>query len=213
MKTIRNKVWAQIFIIYTRYLLGATFVFASLIKIKGRRFTGDSGESHPIDTAWHFFETMYQSGLYWKFIGLSQLLAGFLLMTQKYSRLGALLYLPVILNIFVITLSYYFAFTPVITGLLLLANVLLLAWDWDTFKVLLNLEPVVEKHPRLENDRVWAYTGLLLFLFTFFYRLFINRYDIFLWGGICLLIGLAGLFAGLWKKRKSGRDNPSGRIV
>ncbi len=126
MNKLKNKIWAQIFIIYTRYLIGGAFVFASLIKIKGTRFTTESGEFNPINSAWHFFETMYQSGLYWRFIGVGQLIAGFLLMTQRYAKLGALVNLPIILNIFIITLSYYFAFTPVITGLMLLANLALI---------------------------------------------------------------------------------------
>jgi hypothetical protein len=110
-------------VIYSRYLLGGSFVFASLIKLKGQRFTTDSGAAEPINSSLHYFETMYQSGLYWKFIGLGQLLAGFLLMTQRYSKLGALINFPIIANIFVITLSYYFAFTPIIVGLMLLATV------------------------------------------------------------------------------------------
>lgn len=65
MTKIKEKIWAQIFIIYTRYLIGGAFVFASLIKIKGNRFTSDSGAANPIDSAWHFFETLYESGLYW----------------------------------------------------------------------------------------------------------------------------------------------------
>jgi len=64
-------------VIYTCYLLGGAFVFASLIKIKGKRSTLMSGEAEPLNSALHFFATMYQSGMYWKFIGLGQLLAGF----------------------------------------------------------------------------------------------------------------------------------------
>lgn len=126
MNRFKQRLFHQLFIIYTRYLIGGAFVFASLIKIKGTRFTSESGESNPIDSAWHFFETLYQSGLYWQFIGISQLIAGFVLMTQRYSKLGAILNFPIILNIFVVTLSYYFAYTPVITGPILLANFLLI---------------------------------------------------------------------------------------
>ena len=111
MNNLKKKLWSQIFIIYTRYLIGSAFVFASLVKISGKRFTAESGAANAIDSAWHFFETMYASGLYWKFIGWAQLLSGLLLMTQRFSKLGALLNLPIIGNIFVITLSYYFAYT------------------------------------------------------------------------------------------------------
>ncbi len=75
MQKLKENIWAQVFIIYTRYLIGGAFVFASIIKIKELRFTSESGELNPIHSAWHFFETMYQSGLYWKFTGIGKLIA------------------------------------------------------------------------------------------------------------------------------------------
>ena len=105
---LKQKIWLQVFIIYTRYLIGSAFVFASIVKISGERFTAESGALNPINSSWHLFETLYQSGLYWKFLGCAQLLAGFLLMTQRYSKLGALINFPIIANVFVITISYYF---------------------------------------------------------------------------------------------------------
>jgi hypothetical protein len=200
---LKDKIWLQIFVIYTRYLIGGTFVFASLIKIKGTRFTLESGAENPINSAWHFFETLYQSGLYWKFIGIAQLLAGFLLMTQRYAKLGAIANFPIILNIFIITLSYYFAFTPVITGGMLLANIMLLLWDWNELKVLFNLKPTYTNHPRLEYDKTWEITGLILFLFTFGYRAFVDKYQLFFWFGTCLLIGFIGFIIGLRRRKKS----------
>lgn len=202
MAKFKEKVWAQIFIIYTRYLIGGAFVFSSLIKIKGNRFTSESGAENSIDSAWHFFETMYQSGLYWKFIGVGQLVAGFLLMTQRYSKLGALVNLPIILNIFVITLSYYFAFTPVITGLMLLANLVLIGWDWNELKILINISPRFDTKLRLEKHKIWQITGLILFAFTFTYRLLITKYDMFFWLIICIVIGITGLIIGLYQNRK-----------
>lgn len=206
MQKIKQALWSQIFIIYTRYMIGGAFVFASLIKIKGKRFTSDSGESSPIDSAWHFFETLYQSGLYWKFIGFSQLMAGFLLMTQRYAKLGALVNLPIIVNIFIITLSYDFAFTPVITGSMLFANLLLILWDWDQFRVLVNQRQLEDNQFRLEKDRFWQLTGLLMFSITFLYRLFVVRYDLFLWFGSCFLIGLIALIYGLITEKRRKRN-------
>ncbi|EZH75781.1 hypothetical protein ATO12_03060 [Aquimarina atlantica] len=198
---MKEKLWIQIFIIYTRYMIGGAFVFASLIKIKGKRFTSLSGASEPIDTAWHFFETMYQSGLYWKFIGIGQLIAGGLLMTQRYAKLGALLNLPIITNVFIITLSYYFAYTPVVTGLMLFANILLIIWDWNELKVIINLPPIFHKKKRFEKDKTWEITGITLFLFTFIYRLLVDGYDPFFWAGVCFLVGITGLIIGLKRKR------------
>jgi len=202
MNKIKEKVLPQILIIYTRYLIGGAFVFASLIKIKGIRFTSESGELNPINSAWHFFETMYQSGLYWKFIGIGQLIAGLLLMTQRFSKLGALINFPIILNIFIITLSYSFGYTPVITGLMLFANLLLIIWEWDEIKILFNLTPYIGKVVRLEKDYFWQIIGLILFTFTFTYRLLVNKYNIGFWIISCFLIGLIGLIIGLYRERK-----------
>lgn len=205
MDNIKKKILPQIFIIYTRYLIGGAFVFASLIKIKGFRFTSESGESEPINSSWHLFETLYQSGLYWKFIGIAQLIAGFFLMTQKFSKLGALINLPIIMNVFIITLSYYFSYTPVITGLMLIANLLLLIWEWNEIKILFNLTPSLDNKVRLEKDVLWQIIGLILFLFTFVYRLLYVAYDLAFWIIICLFIGFFGLIFGL--KREIIRRN------
>lgn len=192
MEKFKQKKYLQIFTIYLRYLIGGAFVFASIIKIEGGRFTGESGEFTPIDEAWHFFETLYRSGFYWKFLGLSQLLAGGLLMTQKFSKLGALVFLPISINIFVITLSYDFNYTPVITGGLVLANVYLFLWDWNTFKVILGLNPLPEIKERLENHPIWTYTGILLFLYTVIYRISVEAYNEIIWFSGCVLISAAG---------------------
>lgn len=203
LKKIKQKVLPQLFIIYTRYLIGAAFVFASVVKIKGERFTTAGGADMPIDTAWHMFETLYQSGLWWKFLGLGQLIAGFILMTQRYSKLGALMFFPVISNVFIITLSYDFKATPVITGLMLIANILLLLWDWDQLKILFNKTPSISTVLRLENMRIWELTGLALFLFTAIYRLSVSEYNILFWSSGCLLIGLTGLIIGLYRYKKN----------
>jgi hypothetical protein len=60
-------------------------------------------------------------------------------MTQLYAGLGAVVMFPIVIKIFIITISYYFAGTPVITGLLLLANIFLILWDYQ--KLLPLLQP------------------------------------------------------------------------
>lgn len=71
---LRQKKWMVLFTIYLRYLIGGAFVFASIVKIQGRRFTQASGADTPINDAWHLFETLYQSGIYWNFLGWDSLL-------------------------------------------------------------------------------------------------------------------------------------------
>ena len=162
----------QIFTIFLRYLIGAAFVFASIVKIQGLRFTSDSGAGSPINSAWHFFETMYASGLYWKFIGWGQLVTGLILMTQRWSTFGAVLFLPIITNIFIITLSYEFAGTPLITFLMLLANLYLLIWDWNKLKFLFsnNNFDFRDDNPPFSKLNTWAFLGIFYFFLVLIMR-------------------------------------------
>jgi len=87
-------------------------------------------------------------------------------LTQRYSKLGAAAFYSIILNIFVITLSHEFGGTPIITGLMLLANTLLLLWDWNSFRIFFNQPLIEDNKNRLEYDIIWQVTGLILFVFT-----------------------------------------------
>lgn len=191
---LKQKYWVTIFTIYLRYILGGTFVFASVVKIKGERFTHDFGGDQPINTAWHYFETMYQSGLYWQFIGWGQFISGFLLMTQRLATLGALMYLPIILNIFIVTISYGFAGTPLITGLLLLSNIYLLFYDYEKLKPIIsnNTTYVPEKNTsnQIETSIYWQSLGLIMFVFLALYAVLLDRDTIGLF--INALIGIIG---------------------
>ena len=162
----------QIFTIFLRYLIGSAFVFASIVKIQGLRFTSDSGAESPINSAWHFFETMYASGLYWKFIGWGQFVAGLILMTQRWSTFGAVLFLPIITNIFIITLSYEFEGTPLITFLMLLANLYLLIWDWNKLKFLFsnNNFEFRDDNPPFSKLNTWAFLGIFNFFLVLIMR-------------------------------------------
>ena len=203
MNRLKSFFLAQIFIIYTRYLIGGAFVFSSIIKIKGKRFTTYSQEDAPLGSAMHFFETLYQTGGYWQFIGWTQVLAGFLLMTQRFAKLGAVVNLPIILNVFVITISMEFGGTPVITGLMLAANLLLIVWHWGELRSLINLPYLPATPDQEENNPLWAITGLLLFSFTAGYRALFDMYNPFLWFGVCFLIGLGSFLIRLVQRHRT----------
>ncbi|MCC5613172.1 hypothetical protein LC612_42470 [Nostoc sp. CHAB 5834] len=179
---MKRLIAVQLFTVYLRYLLGAAFVFASIVKIQGQRFTTSSGSNAPIDESWHLFETLYQSGLYWHFIGWGQCLAGFLLMTQFFSTLGAVLFLPIILNIFVITISYYFAATPIITFFMLLANIYLLIWDWPRLRMVVwpfQSTFVQVDYPLLKMSS-WIFLGLFYFGLTIYVKLAVHSFPVLL---------------------------------
>lgn len=197
---MKQKTLPQLFVIYLRYLIGFAFIFASLVKIQGLRFTAESGAVNPINSAWHFFETLYESGLYWRFLGIAQFITGTLLITQRFAKLGAILFLPIIANVFVITISYDFRGTPIITGLMLLSTFFLIYWDWDTLKVLINKKPTNSSLKRLENDNIWIYIGISFVLITVIAKLFIFDKHIVFAFLLMVLIGFFGLIIGYRKR-------------
>jgi hypothetical protein len=170
LDVLKQKPYFQIFTIYLRYLVGSAFVIAAfgMGKFSNHPIGSSSGASldslMPIQ---QFFRVMADSGLYWNFIGWSQVIAGGLLMTQRFAKLGALIFFGIILNIFVITVSYGFQGTPVVTGLMLLATIYLLLWDLESLQY-------VVRRPKAQNlfnsstleiagDSYWSYVGLIMF--------------------------------------------------
>ncbi len=127
---VRRERLLSIFTVATRILLALGFIPSGITKVLGERFT-ILGLDNPVG---FFFEAMYRTGFYWRFLGLCQLAAALLLLIPRTATLGALVYFPLILNIFVITVSLGFRGTPFITGLMLLANIYLLCWDYDKLK-------------------------------------------------------------------------------
>jgi uncharacterized membrane protein YphA (DoxX/SURF4 family) len=123
----------KVFTIFTRVLLALGFTPSGLTKVLGNRFT-----QLGLDTSvGFFFEALYRAGFYWNFLGAAQLAAALLLLIPRTATLGALIYFPIILNIFLITVSMHFTGTPFITGAMLLANLYLLCWDYDKLKCIL----------------------------------------------------------------------------
>lgn len=96
---LRQNKWMNYYILFTRFLIGFAFIPSGLSKLVGDRFT-TIPTTEPIG---YFFEGFYQTGLYWNFLGLCQVTAAFLLITQRYATIGALLFLGIITNIVVIT--------------------------------------------------------------------------------------------------------------
>ena len=131
---VRKNTLLKIFTVFTRILLALAFLPSGITKVMGNRFT-ILGLDDPIG---FFFEALYRTGFYWRFLGICQLTAALLLLIPRTATLGALAYFPLILNIFVITVSMHFTGTPLITGLMLLANIYLLCWDYDKLKELVS---------------------------------------------------------------------------
>ncbi|WP_242919151.1 hypothetical protein [Pontibacter liquoris] len=65
-------------------------------------------------------------GLFARFIAYTQVLVGFVLLTLRYRTLGAIMLLPLLLNILVVTISLHWRGTPYVLAFLLGLNLVLL---------------------------------------------------------------------------------------
>jgi len=139
IETTHDKIYGKkIFIFFTwltRILLAFAFVPSGLKKSLGERFT-ILGVDTPVG---FFFEALYQAGWYWNFLGFMQLLVAILLLIPRTTFFAALLYLPIIINILVIVVAMHFRGTPIIAGLMLLANLYLLFWDYKKTKQIVSV--------------------------------------------------------------------------
>lgn len=155
---IRSSAFCYRFALFTRILLAAGFIPTGTVKLLGERFTL-LGTDSPIGA---FFEAMYQTGLFWRFLGLTQVVAGILLLIPRLAHLGAAVFVAIVLNIFIITISLDFRGTPIVTGLMLLAVVYLCFWDFHRFRPMFTLKPLDQVVPMHTLDK-WETIGFVVF--------------------------------------------------
>jgi hypothetical protein len=123
----RRQPWLGRFTLMNRLLLAMAFLPTGLVKASGQRFT-----SLPVDNpVGFFFEAMYQTGPFWVFIGLMQMSAAVLLLIPATATVGAVLFFPIVLSIFLITWGVGFQGTVWVTSGMLLAATYLVCWDGD----------------------------------------------------------------------------------
>jgi hypothetical protein len=152
----------------SRLLLAMAFLPTGLVKVMGYRFT-----SLPVENpVGFFFEAMYQSGWYWNFLGWGQVTAAILLILPRTHFLGAILFLPILVNVVAVTWSIDFGLTGWITLAMLVANAFLLCWEadrvWPAMSAVLRPRPSVPLMSRMEaiGWTLGGGAGMLLFLAT-----------------------------------------------
>jgi len=128
----RGNKWFRGFTSFCRVALALGFVPSGVVKIMGERFTALPA-NHPLG---HYFDALYQTGSYYTFIGVGQIITAILLLIPRTALLGAIVYFPTILNICVLAYATRFEGTR-ITTLMLLANIYLLCWHYDRIKYIL----------------------------------------------------------------------------
>jgi hypothetical protein len=131
--SITHRWYFQVFTVFTRILLAVGFIPPSYKKIMHQPFTS-LPDSNPVG---HYFNALYHTGFYYEFLGWGQMIAAILLLFPRTAHLGALLFLPIIANIAVLTTSVGFVGTWLITILMTFAATWLVAWDYDRLKPIL----------------------------------------------------------------------------
>ena len=134
-----NK-WFHYFAVFCRITLALGFIISGIVKIRGERFASGLSVNNPMG---HYLEALYHTEYYYTFIGISQLIIALLLVIPRTAILGALMYFPIILNIFVLTYAVRFEGTRA-TTFMLLANLYLLCWYYDRIKYILPFKRVEE---------------------------------------------------------------------
>jgi hypothetical protein len=208
-------VWLRYFASFCRLALAVGFVAPGLTKAMGYRFANPAMVT--VDTPiGAFFDAFFGAGPYYTFVGFAQIGAAVLLLFDRTAAVGAVLYFPIILNIFVITAALQFGGTAVVTGLMLLACSFLLCWYYPAWKGLLfpNPDPTsisaTPAAPRPIRIAWWlaAIGGIAIACTT----RGILRYPV-VWYGALLLLGLAIVLCAWAAFRPARGSRPERRLT
>lgn len=148
--TIRRYTWLVYFSILLRIALAWGFLPSGFVKIMGERFTSLSN-NHPMGA---YLTALHKTGFYYTSIGILQILAAILLLIPRTVLLGALIYLPIILNIAILSISVRFEGSLVSSPLMVCAVLFLIFWEYHKWKNILpfNHKKVVLELPVKEQQ-------------------------------------------------------------
>lgn len=133
-REIRGNRWYWYFSILCRVLLAFAFIAAGMVKIVGERFANGLAPEHPMGA---YLVALHQTGFYYTFIGYAQVLAAIFLLIPRTVALGAVIYLPIIVNIWLLSVATRFDGSFITSPLMVLANLFLLVWNYDRLRYLL----------------------------------------------------------------------------
>lgn len=158
----RHNRLLNLFAVNLRYAIGLGFIPSGMIKLLDKPFT----RIENVGVFYDFLDAMYATGIYYNMIGFMQVFAGVLLITQRFSTLGAAIFLPIIFNIAVLTISTIGSFTPMIATLMLLGIIFLLIWDQHKWINIISPDNKLYHIPATNNfptfQKVHIYTGFSL---------------------------------------------------
>lgn len=131
---IKGNRWYWYFSIFCRLILAFAFIVAGMVKIVGERFASGLSINHPMGA---YLEALHHTGYYYTFIGIAQVTAAILLIIPGTITLGALIYFPIIVNIWLLSIAVRFEGSIVTSPLMVLANLYILVWNYDRLKYIL----------------------------------------------------------------------------
>lgn len=150
---VKQNRWIWLFSLFCRFSLAFGFLMAGFVKIIDERFASGLSIIHPMGS---YLNALHHTGYYYTFIGIAQILAAIFLLIPRFVFLGALLYFPIILNIFILSFAVRFEGSLLSSPLMVLANIFLLLWHYDRLKFLLpikNPQPVNLPKPIKYSNR------------------------------------------------------------
>jgi uncharacterized membrane protein YphA (DoxX/SURF4 family) len=132
----RRRRWVHLVVVNLRILLGFAFVPAGLKKVLGQPFT----DLHNVGPFHDFLHAFRETGGFYRAVGVLQLAAAALLMTQRHASLGAVVALPIITAIVVFCWSTRVTPTAIVASLMWAGTFGLVLWDLPRWRALLRPE-------------------------------------------------------------------------
>jgi len=176
----KQNFWLWLFSIFNRLALAAGFIPAGIVKIVNERFASGLHENHPMG---HYLVALHVTGFYYTFIGVLQVLAAIMLLIPRTVTLGAFLYFPIIMNIWILTLATRFEGSLFTAPLMTLGNLYVLCWNYEKWKFILpfnRLPAAVEAGAQKKWNKKfpWLFFTGVFTTVVFFMIVFPNLYSI-----------------------------------
>lgn len=138
---VKQNRWIWYFSIFCRVTLAFGFLAGGYVKLIDERFASGLSIIHPMGS---YLNALHHTGYYYTFIGFAQVFAAIFLLIPRFVLLGALLYFPIIFNIFILSYAVRFDGSLLTSPLMVLANLFLLCWHYDRLKFIL---PIKDPQP------------------------------------------------------------------
>lgn len=183
-RSLQDRRWAHVSVAVLRILLGFALLPAGIKKLLGEPFT----EASNVGTFHEFLHAFHATGAFYQFVGVVQILAACLLMTQRFATLGAAVAFPVLVAIFVFCWSTQVYFTAVVVTLMLGGMFGLIFWDWPRWRRLWRPEASLPAASPLIDTRLWGRCGIAIFVFY---------------------VSVVAISGGVYRPRGVEWDNPS----